>query len=152
MVSEMRQRMGRESLILIIIKGSQISTVWSSKKLSVWSSRSQIKSIKRVIWWFSQPMAAMGRQLKQSVKVFHSLMLYRRLPESTKMLNYFVFLFALVSLGGCGPWGCIFCVMISTTQLHQGRNLLMDLFLFRSRCWTLFAFMMQIDLGKGLSS
>jgi len=25
-------------------------------------------------------MAAMGRQLKQSVKVFHSLMLYRRLP------------------------------------------------------------------------
>ena len=46
-------------------------------------------------------MAAMGRQLKQSVKVFHSLMLYRRLPESTKMLNYFIFL-ALVSLGGCG--------------------------------------------------
>jgi len=26
-------------------------------------------------------MAATGKQLKQSVKVFHSLMLYRRLPE-----------------------------------------------------------------------
>ena len=30
---------------------------------------------------FSSIMAAMGRQLKQSVKVFHSLMLYRRLPK-----------------------------------------------------------------------
>jgi len=29
---------------------------------------------------FSSMMAAMGRQLKQSVKVFHSLMLYLRLP------------------------------------------------------------------------
>lgn len=29
---------------------------------------------------FSSMMAAMGKQLKQSVKVFHSLMLYRRLP------------------------------------------------------------------------
>lgn len=29
---------------------------------------------------FSSTMAAMGKQLKQSVKVFHSLMLYRRLP------------------------------------------------------------------------
>lgn len=29
---------------------------------------------------FSSIMAAMGRQLKQSVKVFHSLILYRRLP------------------------------------------------------------------------
>jgi hypothetical protein len=29
---------------------------------------------------FSSIMAAMGRQLKQSVKVFHNLMLYRRLP------------------------------------------------------------------------
>ena len=29
---------------------------------------------------FSSMMAAMGRQLKQSVNVFHSLMLYRRLP------------------------------------------------------------------------
>ena len=27
-------------------------------------------------------MAATGRQLKQSVKVFHSLMLYLRLPEN----------------------------------------------------------------------
>jgi len=31
---------------------------------------------------FSSMMAAMGRQLKQSVKVFHSLMLYRRLHSS----------------------------------------------------------------------
>ena len=31
---------------------------------------------------FSSMMAAMGRQLKQSVNVFHSLMLYRRLPAS----------------------------------------------------------------------
>ena len=30
---------------------------------------------------FSSMIAAMGRQLKQSVNVFHSLMLYRRLPE-----------------------------------------------------------------------
>jgi len=30
---------------------------------------------------FSSMIAAMGRQLKQSVKVFHSLMLYRRLPD-----------------------------------------------------------------------
>ena len=29
---------------------------------------------------FSSIMAAIGRQLKQSVKVFHSLILYRRLP------------------------------------------------------------------------
>src|ERR1700754_2627252 len=29
---------------------------------------------------FSSMMAAMGRQLKQSVNVFHSLMLYLRLP------------------------------------------------------------------------
>jgi hypothetical protein len=29
---------------------------------------------------FSSMMAAIGRQLKQSVKVFHSLMLYLRLP------------------------------------------------------------------------
>jgi hypothetical protein len=31
---------------------------------------------------FSSMMAATGRQLKQSVKVFHSLMLYRRLPAT----------------------------------------------------------------------
>ncbi len=31
---------------------------------------------------FSSIIAAMGRQLKQSVKVFHSLMLYRRLHSS----------------------------------------------------------------------
>jgi hypothetical protein len=31
---------------------------------------------------FSSMMAAIGRQLKQSVNVFHNLMLYRRLPES----------------------------------------------------------------------
>lgn len=30
---------------------------------------------------FSSTMAATGKQLKQSVKVFHSLMLYRRLPD-----------------------------------------------------------------------
>ena len=30
---------------------------------------------------FSSIIAAMGRQLKQSVNVFHNLMLYRRLPE-----------------------------------------------------------------------
>ena len=29
-------------------------------------------------------MAAIGRQLKQSVNVFHSLMLYRRLPENAR--------------------------------------------------------------------
>ena len=33
---------------------------------------------------FSSMMAAMGRQLKQSVKVFHSLMLNRRLPKKWK--------------------------------------------------------------------
>ena len=31
---------------------------------------------------FSSMMAAIGRQLKQSVNVFHSLILYRRLPAS----------------------------------------------------------------------
>lgn len=30
---------------------------------------------------FSSTMAATGKQLKQSVKVFHSFMLYRLLPE-----------------------------------------------------------------------
>lgn len=30
---------------------------------------------------FSSMIAAMGKQLKQSVKVFHSLMLYRLLPK-----------------------------------------------------------------------
>lgn len=30
---------------------------------------------------FSSMMAAMGRQLKHSVNVFHSFTLYRRLPE-----------------------------------------------------------------------
>lgn len=34
---------------------------------------------------FSSTMAATGKQLKQSVKVFHSLMLYRRLPEQIRM-------------------------------------------------------------------
>ena len=33
---------------------------------------------------FSSTMAATGRQLKQSVNVFHSFMLYLRLPEGTK--------------------------------------------------------------------
>ena len=32
---------------------------------------------------FSSMIAAMGKQLKQSVKVFHNLILYRRLPETT---------------------------------------------------------------------
>jgi hypothetical protein len=37
---------------------------------------------------FSSMMAAMGRQLKQSVKVFHNLILYRRLPRQVrKMLS-----------------------------------------------------------------
>ena len=31
-------------------------------------------------------MAATGRQLKQSVNVFHNLMLYRRLPEKVEQL------------------------------------------------------------------
>lgn len=34
---------------------------------------------------FSSMMAAMGRQLKQSVKVFHNLMLYLRLPDVNKI-------------------------------------------------------------------
>lgn len=34
---------------------------------------------------FSSTMAAMGRQLKQSVKVFHSLILYRLLPAQKEM-------------------------------------------------------------------
>ena len=33
---------------------------------------------------FSSMIAAIGRQLKQSVNVFHSLMLYLRLPERGK--------------------------------------------------------------------
>lgn len=37
---------------------------------------------------FSSMMAAMGRQLKHSVKVFHSLTLYRRLPSSMKRRDY----------------------------------------------------------------
>ena len=35
---------------------------------------------------FSSTMAATGRQLKQSVKVFHNLMLYRRLPGILKVI------------------------------------------------------------------
>ena len=36
---------------------------------------------------FSSMMAAMGRQLKQSVNVFHSLILYRRLPAKTRRMR-----------------------------------------------------------------
>jgi len=36
---------------------------------------------------FSSMMAAMGRQLKQSVNVFQSLILYRRLPRGTQHVN-----------------------------------------------------------------
>ena len=36
---------------------------------------------------FSSMIAAMGRQLKQSVNVFQSLILYRRLPRRTKHVN-----------------------------------------------------------------
>lgn len=35
----------------------------------------------------SSMMAAMGRQLKQSVNVFHSLILYRRLPTTTTYIH-----------------------------------------------------------------
>ena len=35
---------------------------------------------------FSSTMAATGRQLKQSVNVFHSLILYRRLPDTIYIL------------------------------------------------------------------
>ena len=35
---------------------------------------------------FSSIIAAMGKQLKQSVKVFHSLMLYRLLPADQSQL------------------------------------------------------------------
>ena len=37
---------------------------------------------------FSSIMAAIGRQLKQSVKVFQSLMLYRRLPKYNSRQGY----------------------------------------------------------------
>ena len=37
---------------------------------------------------FSSIMAAMGKQLKQSVNVFHSLMLYRRLPIGSRHTTY----------------------------------------------------------------
>ena len=33
---------------------------------------------------FSSMIAAIGKQLKQSVNVFHNLMLYRRLPKPSK--------------------------------------------------------------------
>lgn len=36
---------------------------------------------------FSSIIAAMGRQLKQSVNVFQSLILYRRLPRRTQHVN-----------------------------------------------------------------
>jgi len=36
---------------------------------------------------FSSMIAAMGRQLKQSVNVFQSLILYRRLPRRTQHVN-----------------------------------------------------------------
>jgi hypothetical protein len=36
---------------------------------------------------FSSMMAAMGKQLKQSVNVFHSLILYRRLPQKDYQLK-----------------------------------------------------------------
>lgn len=35
---------------------------------------------------FSSIIAAIGKQLKQSVNVFHSFMLYRRLPDQTNNL------------------------------------------------------------------
>lgn len=38
---------------------------------------------------FSSTMAATGKQLKQSVKVFHSFMLYRRLPDRIGKKNSF---------------------------------------------------------------
>lgn len=36
---------------------------------------------------FSSIIAAIGKQLKQSVNVFHSLMLYRRLPIEYSMVS-----------------------------------------------------------------
>ena len=47
------------------------------------------------------PIAAIGRQLKQSVKVFHSLMLYRRLPAEDNMFHisyFFKFCFSFLLL------------------------------------------------------
>lgn len=40
-------------------------------------------------------MAAMGKQLKQSVNVFHSLMLYLLLPVRMQTVTLLVFTFAL---------------------------------------------------------
>ena len=47
---------------------------------------------------FSSTMAATGRQLKQSVKVFHNLMLYLRLPEKE---NYKQFIYSIIIWAGC---------------------------------------------------
>ena len=46
---------------------------------------------------FSSTMAATGRQLKQSVKVFHNLMLYLRLPEEE---NYKQFIYIIIIWAG----------------------------------------------------
>jgi hypothetical protein len=40
-------------------------------------------------------MAAIGKQLKQSVNVFHSLMLYLLLPVRTQTVALLLFTFAL---------------------------------------------------------
>lgn len=53
---------------------------------------------------FSSTIAATGRQLKQSVKVFHSLMLYLRLP---KIHNYYY----------CFPSVC-FCIVSTNLYLY----------------------------------
>ena len=45
-------------------------------------SREEKASPKHAQKIFSSMMAAMGKQLKQSVNVFHNLMLYRRLHSS----------------------------------------------------------------------
>lgn len=55
--------------------------------------RSQMNCLMRLPPWqqkiFSSTMAATGKQLKQSVKVFHSFMLYRLLPVGRNH-NYLV--------------------------------------------------------------
>ncbi len=67
-----------------------------TKKTNPWYFITLNMSVTEIDTWLTEkwqiagqtnlPMAATGRQLKQSVKVFHSLMLYLRLPEKINKL------------------------------------------------------------------
>lgn len=60
---------------------------------------------------FSSMIAAMGKQLKQSVNIFHNFILYRRLPKKQKVVLYYNNIFLL--------WKSIFNDLMYMTALEN---------------------------------